>query len=155
MFVPPRSFLKHEISAHWIHFISWQWQNMSSLSKFISFDPISEFEHYFGNSHPRKLLSRAWDALGNSTLAPCFSGSFFTPTSPNKVVLSAICAPKYVNNSCIFAAICDHFHNYFWACGKDISTPPRIYCSYLRKSTQLGSGHRTHTIIPGNGFVWP
>ena len=42
-----------EISAQGTHFKSWQWPNMSNLSKFISFDPLYEFEHNFGYSPSR------------------------------------------------------------------------------------------------------
>ena len=84
----------YDISAQGTHFIFWQWPKMSNLSKFISFDPLSEFEHNFGYSPPRRLISRAWDALSGSTPESCYSWSFFASFSPNKVGLSALCAPN-------------------------------------------------------------
>ena len=117
-----------EIFARGTHFISWCWPNMSDLSKIIYFHPLSEFEHNVGYSPPRKLISRALDALGNFTLALCSYRSYFSSVSTNKVVLSAVGASKYGNNSCKYAAIWDHFQNYFWASGKDISTTSANFC---------------------------
>ena len=92
---PSQQFAENsEMSAQGTHFKSWQWPNMSNLSKFISFDTLSEFEHKFGYSPPRKLISRARDALSNSTRASCYSWSFFAAFSHNYVVSSAIGAPK-------------------------------------------------------------